>query len=217
LPDYYAVLGVSPAASRDEIRAAYRRLARRHHPDVKPTGEDAAAANESMRQLNKAYEVLNAPEQRAAYDRQRWAKATATRQEVHGRRRRAWSPPPDDATWARQTGGGRWRAAKARRQIYDQPLPGPLASLLAVADHLKTRFEPLTTLIGATAPVFALAALLILGFWAYEEVQADPQAMGFLNCIIGAAGGIWVFFGLLGIVFLVFLGVWFAMWRAFKG
>jgi uncharacterized membrane protein len=96
-------------------------------------------------------------------------------------------------------------------------MPGWLESFLAVVEHLKMRLEPFSALIGVIGPVLALAALLILGFWAYEEIQADPKAMGFLNCIIGAAGGIWVLFGVLGVVVLFFLIVWLAMWRAFKG
>ena len=215
LPDYYATLRVPPTASRDEIRTAYRHLARRHHPDVKPTDEDDGAANEFMRQINQAYEVLNTPERRAAYDRQRWAQAPP-RREVRCHPSRAWSPPPDDAGWGPQTAGRRWRPSKARWQIYDQPMPGWLKSFLAVAEHLKTRLEPFSALMGVIAPVLALAALLILGFWAYGEIQADPKAMGFLNCIIGAAGGIWVLLGVLGVVALFFLSVWFAIWRTFK-
>jgi hypothetical protein len=217
LPDYYAILGVPATASYDEIRAAYRRLALHHHPDVNPPGKDDAVANEFMRQLNKAYEVLNTPRRRAAYDRQRWARASSPQQEAPYRPGRAWSPAPDDAGRGPQTGGGRWRPSKARRQVYDQPMPGWLESYLAVAEHLKMRLEPFSTLIGVIGPVLVLAVLLILGFWAYEEVQADPKAMGFLNCIIGAAGGIWVLFGVLGVMFLFFLIVWLAMWRAFKG
>lgn len=216
LPDCYAILGVPPTASRDEIRAAYRRLALRHHPDVNPPDEDEVAANEFMRQLNAAYEVLNAPRRRAAYDRQRWAQAPPPRPEAPHRPGRAWSPPPDDAGRGTRTGGSRWRPSKPRRVVYDQPLPGWLESFIAIEEHLKMRLEPFSILIGVMGPVLALAALLILGFWAYEEIHADPNAMGFLNRVIGAVGGIWALFGVLGIVFLVFLVTWFAMWRAFS-
>jgi hypothetical protein len=209
LPDYYAILGVPPTASRDEIRAAYRRLARRHHPDVNPRDKGNVAANEFMRQLNAAYEVLNTPRRRAAYDRQRWVQAPY-------RSSQAWSPSPDDTARGPQTGGSRWRPPKARRQVYDQPMPGWLKSLLAVEERLKTRLEPFSALIGVIGPVLALAALLIFGFLAYEQIQADPKAVRFLDRIISAGGGVWALCGVLGVTFLVFFGVWFAIWRAFK-
>ncbi|WP_322794989.1 DnaJ domain-containing protein, partial [Tepidiforma sp.] len=65
--DYYAELEVAATASLEEIRAAYRRLARAHHPDTNP---DPAAA-ERMRRLNEAWEVLRDPVRRADYDRTR--------------------------------------------------------------------------------------------------------------------------------------------------
>lgn len=63
--DYYDVLGISRTASEDEIRKAYRRLARQYHPDINK--EDGA--EEQFKEINEAYEVLNNSEQRAAYDR----------------------------------------------------------------------------------------------------------------------------------------------------
>ena len=69
--DYYQVLGINPSASRQEIRVAYRRLARRHHPDTNPDWEDDAQATQRMALLNEAYAVLQDPEKRVAYDRQR--------------------------------------------------------------------------------------------------------------------------------------------------
>ncbi len=63
--DPYEVLGVSKTASEDEIRAAYRKLARTHHPDVS-TEPDADA---KFAEVQKAYEILSDAEKRAAYDR----------------------------------------------------------------------------------------------------------------------------------------------------
>ena len=62
--DYFAVLEIGPDASEAEIRLAYRRLARRYHPDLHPERADAEAR---LKELNEAYEVLGHPERRARY------------------------------------------------------------------------------------------------------------------------------------------------------
>jgi len=63
--DYYEVLGVSREATEDEIKKAYRKLARKYHPDVNKEDKDAA---EKFKEINEAYEVLKDPEKRARYD-----------------------------------------------------------------------------------------------------------------------------------------------------
>src|SRR5437762_1106049 len=62
--DYYEILGVERGASEDEIRRAFRRLARQHHPDV--SSEDGA--NARFKEINEAYEVLSDAEKRRTYD-----------------------------------------------------------------------------------------------------------------------------------------------------
>jgi curved DNA-binding protein len=67
--DYYRVLGVARDASREDIQRAYRRLARRHHPDVSPDPAD----EQHFRRIAEAYRVLSDPASRARYDRGRAA------------------------------------------------------------------------------------------------------------------------------------------------
>ncbi len=64
--DYYKVLGVKKSASADEVKKAYRRLARKHHPDINPGDK---ASEEKFKQIQEAYAVLSDPEKRKAYDR----------------------------------------------------------------------------------------------------------------------------------------------------
>lgn len=91
--DPYDVLRVSPEADEEAIRAAYRALARRHHPD-----RAGAAGHYRMSEINRAWEVLSDPTRRAAWDRERAAETADPRSSRRTSREPTWvgaaGPPP---------------------------------------------------------------------------------------------------------------------------
>jgi curved DNA-binding protein len=89
--DYYKIMGVARDASQDEIKRAYRKLARKYHPDV----SKEAGAEDKFKELQEANEVLKDPEKRAAYDQlgARWKEGQDFR------------PPPDWGSAYEHSGG----------------------------------------------------------------------------------------------------------------
>jgi curved DNA-binding protein len=82
--DYYKILGVDKNATPDEIKNAYRKLARKHHPDLNPNDKEA---HKKFQQINEANEVLSDPEKRKKYDEygKDWKNAEAFQRAGHSR------------------------------------------------------------------------------------------------------------------------------------
>ncbi|GFM82964.1 curved DNA-binding protein [Pseudomonas cichorii] len=87
--DYYKILGVEPTVDDKALKAAYRKLARKYHPDV----SREAGAEEKFKEASEAYEVLSSPDKRAEYDELR----------KYGRQGRPFQPPPG---WQSRAGAG---------------------------------------------------------------------------------------------------------------
>src|ERR1700719_1203141 len=102
--DYYKTLGVERGASQAEIKSAYRKLARKHHPDVNPNNKESETR---FKQINEAYQVLSDPAKRKKYDElgADWERGT-TEEEMM--RRYGWSgaPPAGGGYRPGETDGG---------------------------------------------------------------------------------------------------------------
>src|SRR5258708_7934069 len=108
-PDYYAILGLEPNATPDEVKKRYRELARRYHPDVNPV-PDAA---QKIKAINQAYHVLGDPDRRGNYDAERILRQPARPDPARSapgaspRSRTATTPPPTGNTGWEFDGFGR--------------------------------------------------------------------------------------------------------------
>jgi curved DNA-binding protein len=125
--DYYQTLGVNEDASQDEIKKAYRKLARKHHPDVNPGDK---AAEERFKGINEAYEVVSDPDKRQKYDQfgAQWQQY----ERAGGR--------PEDFDWARwraQPGGARTDTRTVTPEEFEQMFGGSAGGF---SDFFETLF-----------------------------------------------------------------------------
>ncbi|PJJ84606.1 DnaJ C-terminal domain-containing protein [Mucilaginibacter auburnensis] len=137
--DYYKVLGLDKSASDKDIKNAYRKLARKYHPDLNPNDEEA---NKKFQQLNEANEVLSDPEKRKKYDKygENWQHGEAYEQAQQQRQQRQYGGGGGQAfdfegfgnggdfsdffqsMFGGAAGGGRGRQARYRGQDYNAEL-----------------------------------------------------------------------------------------------
>jgi curved DNA-binding protein len=131
--DYYQVLGVPRTATADEIKKAYRKLARKHHPDLNPNSPDA---KKKFQEINEAHEVLSDPESRKKYDAygEQWKHADQFEQakKEQGSRANSGGGPggspfgssgmDEEDLFSSMFGGGRGRQVKFRGQDYQTEL-----------------------------------------------------------------------------------------------
>src|SRR3954465_4655450 len=98
--DYYSILGVDKKASEEDIKKAYRKLARKYHPDLNPNDKEAKTR---FQQINEANEVLSNPENRKKYDEygEHWKHAEEYEQAKQSPNFHQYQPGNE--------GGGRWQ------------------------------------------------------------------------------------------------------------
>ena len=106
--DYYQTLGVGRSATPAEIKKAFRKLAREHHPDVRPNDQ---GAEQRFKDVNEAYAVLSDPEKRKLYDQvganwEAFSRAGAPAGAAAGARARAGGAPFDGFAWSSAPGDG---------------------------------------------------------------------------------------------------------------
>src|SRR5690242_16107299 len=101
--DYYQILGVSASATDAEIKKAYRRLAKQHHPDANPNNPKAG---ERFKEISEAHTVLSDPDQRKKYDMMRkYGAFDGLRQRARGAGTRS-GPQPDETAFEGFSGLG---------------------------------------------------------------------------------------------------------------
>ena len=173
---YYDILGLSTGATPDDVKASYRRLILRVHPDVK--GPAAL-----FRQVQEAYEVLSDPARRASYDRSLRLQGWAVRSPLDARDR--WSPPanptagPRDAGAARSVGRPKTRGLGGRRfssllSRYPAATVGMTGAILLVFGAALTEFGAALILLGAVS--LMTAALAGLGGRGAKECEAYQRS-----------------------------------------
>jgi len=149
--DYYKILGINKTATPNEIKAAYRKLARKHHPDLHPNDINA---KKNFQQINEANEVLSDPEKRRKYDQygkdwkhaDEFENAKQYQEQSSNRRGQSYSGAQSqgdfsdffESMFGGATHGGRTRQVKYRGEDYNAELH------LNLTEAYKTHKQTLT-------------------------------------------------------------------------
>jgi len=149
--DYYKILGVDKNATQEEIKKAYRKLARKHHPDLNPNDRNAKA---NFQQINEANEVLSDPEKRKKYDQygkdwqhaDQFEQAQQNRRQPQGSYRNRYEETEFDGDFSdffESLFGGRARTGRSRQVKYrGEDYRAELN--LSLADAYETHKQTLT-------------------------------------------------------------------------
>ncbi len=146
--DYYKILGIDKKASEDDIKKAYRKLARKHHPDLNPTDKEA---HKKFQQINEANEVLSDPEKRKKFDQygKDWQHADQFEQQRQSGARTQAGDSQNFSGFEGQDfsnffesmfgqGGGRQQQAKFRGQDYNAELKLSLEAAMTTHQQVLT-------------------------------------------------------------------------------
>ena len=148
--DYYKILGIAKDASQDDIKKAYRKLARQLHPDLNPNDKDA---HKKFQQVNEANEVLSDPEKRKKYDQygKDWQHADQFEQQRQSRGSTQQGGAQDysgfgdhdfssffESMFGQGDGGGRQRQTKFRGQDYQAQLQLNLEGAMTTHQQVLT-------------------------------------------------------------------------------
>ena len=162
--DYYSVLGVARNASDKDIRQAYRRLARKYHPDVNPSDKDAES---KFKEINAAYEVISDPEKRKKYDQfgENWKHVDQFSQAGYGGGPSFWRgartggtvfdfggmSDPGFGSVFEEIIGGRQHRGRSRNAVWNPPVEVPLELDLEEAYTGVTRIVQMPAVAGSPA------------------------------------------------------------------
>jgi curved DNA-binding protein CbpA len=127
--DLYGVLGLSRGASQDDVRRAYRKLVREHHPDANPGDH---SAEERFKEIQQAYEVLSNPEKRREYDKRFHASSTRSSGRPRARTGGGTDTTIDLSDLLRKLADRSDGPQVGNRQLQDEEVARLLAKVLSV-------------------------------------------------------------------------------------
>ena len=189
MQDHYKTLGLSSAATREEIRRAYRVLARRYHPDVNP----GKATEDKFRQISTAYEVLSDPESRKQYDSERDLTETFNsafdkahqayrRQQASVKRPSRPKPPPQPKAPPKQDNSQQTRPTVEPKVAQPSPKPKP-TRLSALRRSLESSISRAKNILSKPAtpkpnrPMISSIALMEVSISIFEAIAGAKKTI----------------------------------------